>query len=126
MGGISIITSLDDDNNSVKIRVMDWDAVVAKARCVFDMPAGAFIPVGSLIFPHNSEVPPSSSSSSEEEEEAPDTGVLRASENTISVTGKGSVIVRLSWGNALPWDKEVEASILESCRHLCVVLKECC
>lgn len=49
-----------------------------------------------------------------------------AAQNTVTVTCRGAVIVRLSWEYPIDWGPEVENGILENCEALCKVLGGCC
>lgn len=47
-------------------------------------------------------------------------------ENTVTVTAKGAVIIRLSWDKGILWNKRVEGDILSFCSALCALITECC
>jgi hypothetical protein len=99
-GATSPVSSLDDDTNSIKVRVVDWGAVNrAYSRLAGLAPCHG----GGAVHP-----------------------AVEASDNTTSVTARGAVIVRFSWDPPLPWDDEVEAELLEACRRLCSVIRGCC
>lgn len=49
-----------------------------------------------------------------------------AIENTVTVTAKGAVIIRLSWDKGILWNKHVEGQILSVCSALCALITECC
>ena len=49
-----------------------------------------------------------------------------AGDNTISVTTKGSIIVRFSWQDPVPWGHIVEADLLQACDALRQFVAECC
>lgn len=101
--GVSIVDTMDDDNNAIRMRILDWAGVVSRAKESFEYVHGA---------------------------RAAETLAWRApscvDENTTTVTGKGSVIIRFSWDVALPWTEAVSGEILEACGHLCALLRECC
>ena len=46
--------------------------------------------------------------------------------NTVTVTARGAVIVRLSWSKPLEWDQAVAAKALNACNVICLVIENCC
>lgn len=107
-GGACLIPSLDDENNSVNMRVLDWGAVFARAREASAAQARQGQSPGGQGAPRR-----------------PVDEVAR-SENTISVTCRGATIVRFSWNPAVRWDDDVEGGVLDACHCLCTVMRGCC
>lgn len=93
---VTSVNSLDDDSNSIKIRVLDWKAVESRSN--------------EIVFGENRNF----------------TTDFYVRDNTISVTSKGSVIIRFSWDTPIQWDDDVCEGIRKTCSHLCNLLRECC
>jgi hypothetical protein len=46
--------------------------------------------------------------------------------NTVTITARGAVIVRLSWSKPLEWDQAVAAKALNACNVICLAIENCC
>jgi hypothetical protein len=46
--------------------------------------------------------------------------------NTVTVTSRGAVIIRLSWKELVCWDDAVRGNVLNACNVICSVLANCC
>jgi hypothetical protein len=97
-----MISCIDDENNAIKIRIINWKSVIEKSNHINDLKKNK---TTRNIIEKNTCV---------------------VGDNTISVTAKGSVIARFSWDVALAWDESVSEEVLSTCHHLCNVLRECC
>jgi len=46
--------------------------------------------------------------------------------NTVTVTGRGGIIVRLSWKEPIPWDDSTAEKAKNACNVICLVIENCC
>lgn len=46
--------------------------------------------------------------------------------NTVTVTSKGSIIIRLSWSKPVSWDRKMSLVALNACKAVCCLLENCC
>jgi hypothetical protein len=116
---VFMIGSLDDQGGSaIKFRVLRWEKVVERSMEI--IAAAAAAKTGQLSSFWIPVIPTTTTTTNTH----PTDSIIL--DNTISVTGKGSVIVRFSWEKPLQWDDSVSRGVLDICSHLCNVLVECC
>ncbi len=46
--------------------------------------------------------------------------------NTVTITGRGAIIVRLSWKEPIAWSHNTAAKALNACNVICLVVENCC
>lgn len=47
-------------------------------------------------------------------------------DNTVTVTAKGAVIIRMSWERPVEWTPKLESRLIYACSSLCDLVRGCC
>ena len=53
-------------------------------------------------------------------------GILKNWKNTVTVTFRGSVIIRYSWKNSVQWNDEIGFKVLSASKVVCWIVRNIC
>lgn len=107
-GSAESIFQIEEENNAERLKVLGWSALWACANEIdasFRSPHWAS---GGCLDLSIGMVPPESW------------------QNNISLTSKGCIITRLSWGDPIVWTEETSRMALNACNVLAYVIQHCC
>lgn len=108
---VKIIDRNMDENNTIKLKVLDWAKVVNLADCLETRLLHTEIANVGEAGRH-----PKWMQSFNDDTES----------NSITVTIKGSVIFCFSWIPATAWNDDKQRRVLFACEKLCTVMRACC
>lgn len=104
---ISLVSRSDEETNSVILTVTNWEIVLATlARISGDTS--------------------DSEHSKCQQHKAGFTHTLMQCDNTVSVTAKGALILRMSWVDPATWDERLRDDVYKACATLAQLLSHCC
>lgn len=108
MGGtVETIFQLEEEGNAERLKVLGWGALWA---CAIEIDASFRSPKwGAAGLDLSIEMAPPESW-----------------QNNISITSKGCIITRLSWGDPIVWTEETSRMALNACNVLAYVIQHCC
>jgi hypothetical protein len=106
-GAVETIFQIEEEGNAERIKVLGWSALWACANEIdasFRSPkwTAAGLDLSTKVVP-------------------PDSW-----QNNISITAKGCIITRLSWGDPIVWTEETSRMALNACNVLAYVIQHCC
>lgn len=121
---ISLVSRSDEETNSVILTVTNWEIVLATLARIS----------GSTSEFEHSKCKTGSASDSEslkckadpQQHKAGFTHTLMQCDNTVSVTAKGALILRMSWVDPATWDERLRDDVYKACATLAQLLSHCC
>lgn len=102
--GIDVMMRINDENNAVILKVSSW-ALMKRYSTINLSDRDEFI---------------------QDDEITNTIDEFEGSDNTITVSSKGAVIIRISWDSTILWTNKIEMNILSYCKLLCNTINDCC
>lgn len=99
--GVGVMQRLNDENNAVILKVTSWQSVLNYSNG----------------FPRRDD---------DEDRLGYELDEFEGSDNTITVSSKGAVIIRISWDHPMQWTNRIENSILSYCNSICNIIDDSC
>lgn len=108
---ISLVSRSDEETNSVILTVTNWEIVLATL---------------AHISASTSDSESSKHKADPQQHKAGFTHTLMQCDNTVSVTAKGALILRMSWVEPATWDERLRDDVYRACATLARLLSHCC
>lgn len=116
---IEVTPRVDLDTNTVKLHIKNWPELFS---CLIRVKTAEFRALHDLKHADIRDVFPSFP----EWEDAACLGTDVGGDTTVTVTSRGSVILRFSWEKTIVWTSDLQSRVMRASDALCELLAACC